>query len=191
MDYEKYYGGVYITTNHKNGKRHIGKVVFSRQNDWQKYLGSGLYLKRAIIAKHGKENFSKEIICLCETADELNSKEEEYITKFDAVNSKDFYNIKLSSIGGDIFTNHPEKERIRKLRQNQMSGEGNHQYGKPKTEKMIESVKKANSKAVYCDGIYFESVKQASEITGIKETTLCYRLKSNSIKFVNYQYHAQ
>ena len=56
------------------------------------YLGSGTILKPAI-EKYGKENFKKQILCICNSRDELYAKEKEYIAKVDAVNSYDFYNI--------------------------------------------------------------------------------------------------
>ncbi|MGR5910647.1 hypothetical protein ACT7C4_21190 [Bacillus pacificus] len=64
--------------------------------------------------------------------------------------------MKLTAIGGDIFTNNPRKEEIREIRRKQMSGKGNHQYGKAKTIKMIEAVKQANSRAVIVEGIYYK-----------------------------------
>ena len=42
------YGFIYETTNKINGMKYIGKCIYSRQNDWKEYLGSGTYLKRAI-----------------------------------------------------------------------------------------------------------------------------------------------
>ncbi|TVY05504.1 hypothetical protein FPZ49_29870 [Paenibacillus cremeus] len=47
---------------------------------------------------------------------------------------------------------HPDKENIRKMRVSQMSGTGNHQYQKPKTQRMIQSVKDANSKPIIVNG---------------------------------------
>ncbi|WP_053583446.1 hypothetical protein [Lysinibacillus contaminans] len=104
---------------------------------------------------------------------------------YDVVNSTEYYNIKLTSIGGDIFTHHPKKEEIRKQRVKQMSGEGNHQFGKAKTKKMIDSVKKANSKCIVIDEVQFESVTIASTTLGIGISTINYRL--NSTTFPTYQ----
>lgn len=99
---------------------------------------------------------------------------------FDAVKSDLFYNIKESSIGGDTFTDHPEKERIRMMRVLQMSGEGNHQYGKPKSKKMVESVKRANSKPIEIDGVFYKSAEEASKELGIGASTIRYRLSSKN-----------
>lgn len=171
------YGFIYETTNRINGMKYIGKCIYSRQNDWRDYLGSGTYLKRAI-KKYGRENFVKVILEEAYSDEELNRLEEEYISRFNAVDSPQYYNIKLTAIGGDIFTHHPKKEDIRQMRIEQMSGEGNHQYGKPKTEKMISSVKKANSRAVKIDGVVYDSQTIAAKELGIGITTLAYRLNS-------------
>ena len=51
---------IYKTTNLLNDKIYIGKKVYRKKDDnW--YLGSGIYLNRAI-KKYGRENFKKEIL---------------------------------------------------------------------------------------------------------------------------------
>ncbi|MEK4385693.1 GIY-YIG nuclease family protein [Solibacillus sp. FSL W7-1464] len=180
----KTFGFVYITINKANGKAYIGKCIYQRQNNWESYLGSGLYLKKAI-KKYGKENFIRFILEEAYSSDELNNLEEYYIKQFNAVNSPYFYNLKLTAIGGDCFTNNPRKEEIRQMRVKQMSGKGNNQYGKPKTKRMIESVKQANSRAILIDDIYYKSLSEVSFNLGIGITTIAYRLDSS--KFPNYK----
>ena len=172
-------GAVYVTTCSVNGKKYIGKFLYDRINDWEKYLGSGRYL-REDIKKYGKDKFIKEIIKNYYTTEELEKAEEELILKTNAVYDDNYYNVKLSSVGGDIFTTNPRKEELREMRKQQMSGQGNHQYGKPKTEKMISSVKKANSRAIEIDGIKYESTSKASRTLGIGHTTIGYRLDSDN-----------
>lgn len=185
VDMERnYYGFVYETINLLNGKKYIGKCVFSRKNDWRKYLGSGTYFKRAV-KKYGKENFKRDILFLAKTPEELEECEELFLEAMDAVNSSDYYNLKFSSIGGDVFTYHPEKERIRESRRKQMSGKGNHQYGKPKSEKMINAVKEKNSKPIEIDGIRYASSSEAARAFDIGVTTILYRV--NSKGFPNYK----
>lgn len=172
-------GAVYVTTCSVNGKKYIGKFLYGRINDWEKYLGSGRYLQEDI-KKYGKDKFIKEIIKNYYTTEELEKAEEELILKTNAVYDDNYYNVKLSSVGGDIFTTNPRKEELREMRKQQMSGQGNHQYGKPKTEKMISSVKKANSRAIEIDGIKYESTSKASRTLGIGHTTIGYRLDSDN-----------
>ena len=172
-------GAVYVTTCSVNGKKYIGKFLYDRINDWEKYLGSGRYLQEDI-KKYGKDKFIREIIKNYYTTEELEKAEEELILKTNAVYDDNYYNVKLSSVGGDIFTTNPRKEELREMRKQQMSGQGNHQYGKPKTEKMISSVKKANSRAIEIDGIKYESTSKASRTLGIGHTTIGYRLDSDN-----------
>ena len=91
------YGFIYITTNRVNGKRYIGQKMFRHR--WRNYLGSGTISKRAI-SKYGKQNFSREIIAIAYSKDELNLMETEFINNHDAIDSLDYYNI---SSGGDAF----------------------------------------------------------------------------------------
>ena len=114
---------------------------------WKTYLGSGLYLQRAI-KKYGKENFYKIIIDEAHNEEELREIEEYYIDMFDAVNSKDFYNLKNSSIGGNTYNSDKNSERYKKRIEKvskATSGKNNPMYGKPKTKKMIDAIKKSNS----------------------------------------------
>ncbi|MGB6408101.1 MAG: hypothetical protein WBF39_11535 [Planococcus donghaensis] len=178
------FGFIYETTNQVNNMKYIGKCIYTRKNNWKVYMGSGLYLKRAI-KKYGLENFTRVILAEANSAEELNALEEYYILLYKAVESPTYYNVKFTSIGGDIFTMNPNKESIRLQRVQQMSGEGNHQYGKAKSRKMIESVRKANSRVVMIDNVEYSSGKEAAEILNIKTTTLNYRLGSDH--FPNYE----
>lgn len=87
------YGFIYITTNLINGKRYIGQKTFSfkRYCYWKEYLGSRSGIKAAI-KKYGKNNFTKEIVFIAFSKEELNKAEKQYINFFNAVKSQDFYN---------------------------------------------------------------------------------------------------
>lgn len=175
MKEKEFYGFVYITTNNIDGKRYIGKCEYQRENGWENYLGSGVYLKRAI-HKHGVHNFSREIIFQAATKEELEAMEEFYIKEYNAAESPNFYNLKETSIGGDVFTHHPDKEGYALKKSINAQGEGNPQYNKPKTEKMINAVRKANSRAVIVEGQEFPSGAEASRVLGIPQSTIGYRL---------------
>lgn len=126
----KYY--IYLTTNHVNGMKYIGKHHGELDNS---YLGSGKLLKLAI-KKHGKSNFSKDILFVSESEEENCEKEKYFIAKYDAVNSPEFYNIHEGGKGGDTFSGISEEEKaaIRTKLSLLNSGEGNGMYGKHHSE---------------------------------------------------------
>lgn len=93
---------IYKTTNIINGKIYIGKD----SNDNPSYLGSGLYLKRAI-KKYGKENFIKETLEICDLSN-INEREIYWIAKLDARNLKIGYNITMGGEGTGSGVDHPK-----------------------------------------------------------------------------------
>lgn len=92
---DNYY--IYLTTNLINGKKYIGQHK-GKVND--SYLGSGTTILKAI-TKYGKENFSKEILCFCQTREEADKKERELIAFYNAVENNNFYNNSEGGTGGD------------------------------------------------------------------------------------------
>ncbi len=175
----EYFGFVYETTNLINGMKYIGKCIFNRQNDWNNYLGSGTYLKRAM-KKYGKDNFQREILFLAINNEELNELEELVIEISNAVESPNYYNLKKTSIGGDIFTYNPRKEEIREMRREQFRGEGNYWYGKEKPEHIIQSIKDANSKKIIAEGVLYNSITDCAVSKGLNITTVHARLNSDT-----------
>ncbi len=106
---------IYKITNNLNGKIYIGKHQTLNPND--SYFGSG----KAIIAaikKHGKENFTKEILFIFQTEEEMNNKEKELITG-EFVLREDTYNLGVGGEGGADFKwkKHSKKtrEKIKEL----------------------------------------------------------------------------
>lgn len=99
---------IYKTVNLLDGKFYIGKHESHKEND--SYLGSGILLNRAI-KKHGIENFKKIILEYCENSKILCEREKFWI---ESENSyfPNGYNISEGGHGGDIYTNHPEREEI-------------------------------------------------------------------------------
>ncbi len=79
---------IYKTINLINGKIYVGQDTHNDPN----YYGSGKILCYAI-KKYGKENFKKEIICECESQEELNEKEIFWITELNAQDKSIGYNI--------------------------------------------------------------------------------------------------
>ena len=85
------FGYIYETTNNINGKKYIGKHKSLRFDN--NYLGSGNNLRKAI-NKYGKENFSVRILEEIDTNQEdLDTKEVFWIEFYNAVKSKEYYNI--------------------------------------------------------------------------------------------------
>ena len=106
---------IYITTNLLNGKIYIGQD--SHNNP--RYFGSGKLISRAIL-KYGVENFKKEILCKCETREDLNEKEIYWIKELRSQDPEIGYNLLK---GGDHYGGLP--------------GKLNAMYGVSKLQRMI------------------------------------------------------
>lgn len=92
---------IYKITNLVNGKYYIGKHQTKDLDDG--YFGSGKLIKAAI-KKHGIENFTKEILFVFETEDEMNKKEAELVTE-DLIASGLVYNLCPGGNGGFGYIN--------------------------------------------------------------------------------------
>jgi len=97
---------IYITTNKLNGKKYIGKEKHNNPN----YLGSGKRLINAI-KKHGKKNFAKEILEECTDEKHMDEREKYWINYYNAVNSKNFYNLAEGGEGGNTRAGFTEEEK--------------------------------------------------------------------------------
>ena len=93
------YGYIYETTCIPTGKKYIGIHKWSLSTIDPNYLGSGVYLRKAI-TKYGKENFTCRIIEWCETREQLLAREEYYISKYKAPINEQYYNINDGGQGG-------------------------------------------------------------------------------------------
>lgn len=96
-------GYIYLTTNLINNHKYIGKRQKSKFDE--SYKGSGKRLQVAI-KKYGWENFSCEILKWCETIEELNESEKEFIAFYDAVNNPEYYNLAKGGDGGNTGSNY-------------------------------------------------------------------------------------
>jgi len=120
---------IYKTTNLVNGKIYIGQD--SKNNP--DYLGSGKIIKRAI-KKHGKDNFTKEIIESCVSKEGLDERERYWIGKLNSTNKTIGYNITDGGEGCLGLRHSDETKRIMRL--NNM-GSNNPMYGKRLSEESI------------------------------------------------------
>lgn len=90
---------VYEITNKINGKKYIGKHSTNNLND--KYMGSGVAISEAI-KKYGIENFSKNILHLCNSEEEAFKFELLEIEKVKATKNSLYYNIASGGKGGVV-----------------------------------------------------------------------------------------
>jgi hypothetical protein len=84
-----------------NNKFYVGAHKTGNKDD--AYFGSGLILERSV-AKHGKENFEKEILFECSSEEEMWQKEADIVDE-EFIARDDTYNIKLGGCGGFDFIN--------------------------------------------------------------------------------------
>jgi len=116
-----------MTINKINKKKYIGQHTKFNDN----YLGSGKLIQLAI-KKYGEDNFERKILGYAYTLEELNAKEIYFIQYYNAVNSKEFYNIHVGGKGGDTFSGKTELEKadFRKKMSSVTKGENNGMFGK-------------------------------------------------------------
>ena len=97
------YGYIYLTTCTITRKMYIGARKWSdiRTLHMDTYLGSGRLLNEDI-DRYGKRYFIKSIIAIARDLQELNDLERQFIDKYQAVSSPQFYNMKR---GGGV---HPQ-----------------------------------------------------------------------------------
>ncbi len=172
------YGFIYITTNKVNGKQYIGQCSYKKKR-WQQYLGSGVFLKRAL-KKYGRESFSREIIIEAFTKEDLAYLEILIIAEYNAVKNPNFYNM---AEGGYItrgFTGKKHSEERNANLSDKMKGHAVTQnvidnmrrigkiYGPSSNNlKHFESGKShINAKEVVLDGVVYETIAEAAIKTG-------------------------
>jgi len=138
----------YITINKINGKCYVGS--HSTDNMFDNYLGSGVYISKAI-KKYGKENFKKIIIKTYKNIEECLSKEEYYINLFDTLIPNGYNIASKGWMGkpGQIFSE-DTLIKIRKKRKLQIFSKETREkmsisrLGKSRTQETKEKIRKSS-----------------------------------------------
>jgi group I intron endonuclease len=92
---------VYLLENKINKKCYIGKHKGKLDDN---YYGSGTLIRKAI-KKYGKFAFEKILLGQCNTEEEADLIEKEFIKLYDAAKDKNFYNITEGGTGGNTLKN--------------------------------------------------------------------------------------
>lgn len=134
------YYTIYQVTNLLNGKIYIGK--HQTTDPYDSYYGSGKAIKAAL-KRHGRENFTKEVLFVFDTEEEMNAKERELITE-EFVARSDTYNMGVGGEGGAHFKGKTHSEATRK----RLSEAGK---GRTLSEEQRKMISEANSRRVLSD----------------------------------------
>lgn len=130
---KKRFNYVYITTNLVNNKQYIGDhSCDDLQKD--KYLGSGLYLKRAL-NEYKIENFKKEILEFFNTKEDAFNAQEKYIKQFNTL-VPNGYNISPKGGHGvkDCISQETREKLSKALKNRPLGEETKIKMRKPKSE---------------------------------------------------------
>lgn len=128
---------VYEIINNINHKKYIGKRSCECNIENDKYMGSGVIIRKAI-KKYGLDNFTKQTIKTFSTEEEAFKYEKQLIEKLNAVNDSNYYNIKDGGLGNSrndaIKLNKNLSSEKRIIRSKKLSilnsGKNNAMYGK-------------------------------------------------------------
>lgn len=141
------FGYIYLTENKINHKKYIGQHRSTKYDP--KYLGSGVILKQAI-DKYGKENFTNKIIKECWSEEELNQQEIYFISKYNAAESDDYYNVTTGGLGHSCDPWNKGKQGVQEVTEKMLEAlrAGQHL---PASEKLKAKLRDRNNLVIYTD----------------------------------------
>lgn len=156
---DKIYYTVYKVTNKINGKFYIGTHKTGNLDDG--YMGSGKYLRYAQ-EKHGMDNFTKEILHVFDSPEEMFSKEAEIVNE-DFLAEENTYNLKKGGFGGWDYINQ---------NRNNNPEESNWFKGKSHSKESREKIKKNHySKCQIKKNQVMDRIRETRKKKGIPDPT--------------------
>lgn len=102
---------IYKITNNINGKYYYGKRSCKCAIDKDPYMGSGTLLRKALL-KHGTDNFTKEILAICDSAEDTLELEEMLVT-LKEVNDPMCYNMICGGRVGTTGLKHSDEAKAK------------------------------------------------------------------------------
>jgi group I intron endonuclease len=134
---------IYKIVNLLNNKIYIGQ----QQHINKYYYGSGLLIKKAI-KKYGKNNFIKEIICECNSREDLDEKEKYYIKLYNSTDKTVGYNLSEGgSLGGPLNKGHihstKSKNKMSDSQKKRIQKNGHNMIGFKHSSESIKKMSKA------------------------------------------------
>lgn len=180
---------IYKATNIINNMSYIGQTVQTLQSRIRDHMKRGNYFHNAL-RKHGKENFTWDILAECNDVDTLNKLEIYYIGYYDTYNNG--YNLTLGGEGtvgnnsqslgernpnyGGVITRRPEiREKIRNtiIANGSSRGKNNGMYGRHRYGEEA-----AHKHPVKIQGKFYPTKRLATKDTGISLYILNKRIEA-------------
>ena len=141
------YYTVYRTQNIVNGHYYFG--AHKTKNPYDKYLGSGLLLNRAI-RKYGRNSFLKNVCFIFNTAEEAFEKEQELIATYRE--DPACYNIHEGGQGGFDYINQKVPLEVRQQRQSIIGKQNKGKKYRPMSEEARSNISEAQQRRFQRDG---------------------------------------
>lgn len=154
---------IYCITNKINEKTYIGK--HKTNNLFDRYMGSGTILHQAY-EKYGKENFSKSILAVTETKENVDILEKFFIALYRS-EGKAEYNISDGGDGGHVLKNSSEEKiKLWKLKLGEKS------KGHTLSKEAKERISKARKSYIFSEETRRKISEAGKNRTCSKETRL-------------------